>query len=197
MPTLTTTWYVSRHFTSDANRQFDPSRAQNHGPVDLADNGPQVEPFYTPGVASTAQHSPEMSQYNQSNPATSEGNYPAYGAQNVSRGPSSASSAGYGGRGGAATTSTPTTPFPMPSIPAGVATGAAAGAGYEGMTSKQREAYQEQQRFRVHNQGGAGPSGGAPMSPTGTSGSGGPVTVHEDGGALDDDNAGGGEIPPT
>jgi hypothetical protein len=127
------------------NFQFDPSRAQNHGPVDLADNGPQVEPFYTPGVASTAQHSPEMSQYNRSNPATSEGNYPAYGAQNVSRGPSSASSAGYAGRGGAATTSQPTTPFPMPSIPAGVATGAAAGAGYEGMTSKQREAYQEQQ----------------------------------------------------
>jgi hypothetical protein len=90
----------------------------------------------------------------------------------------------------------------MPAIPAGIAAGAGAGAaGYEGMSSKQREAYQEQQRFRVHNQGGAGPSGGAPpMSATGTSGSGGPVTVHEDGGALgEDDNGGAGnsEIPPT
>jgi hypothetical protein len=163
----------------------------------LADTGPQVEPFYTPGVASTAQHSPEMSQYNQSQPATSEGNYPAYGAQNVSRGPSSASSAGYAGYGANATT--PTTPFPMPSIPAGAALGpvvggAAAGAG---MSSKQREAYQEQQRYRVNNEGPSG-SGGTPMSPTGTSGSGGPVTVHEDGGALGDDDAGGGgEIPPT
>jgi hypothetical protein len=65
------------------------------------------------------------------------------------------------------------------------------------MSSKQREAYQEQQRYRVQNEGGSG-SGGAAMSPTGTSGSGGPVTVHEDGGALGDDNVGGGgEIPPT
>jgi hypothetical protein len=68
------------------------------------------------------------------------------------------------------------------------------------MNPKQREAYQEQQRFRVHNQGGgAGPSA-APMSPTGTSGSSGPVTVHEDGGAYgEDDNAGSSapEIPPT
>jgi hypothetical protein len=65
------------------------------------------------------------------------------------------------------------------------------------MSSKQREAYQEQQRYRVNNEGPSG-SGGTPMSPTGTSGSGGPVTVHEDGGALGDDDAGGGgEIPPT
>jgi hypothetical protein len=135
-----------------------------------------------------------MTQYNGSQPATSEGNYPAYGAQGVSRGPSSASSAGYAGQGASATT--PTTPFPMPSIPAGVATGAVAGAGGAAALgapySKQREAYGD--RFRVQNEGGSG-SGGQPMSPTGTSGSGGPVTVHEDGGALDD-NAGG-EIPPT
>jgi hypothetical protein len=140
-----------------------------------------------------------MSQYNQSNPATSEAAYGAYGAQNVSRGPSSASSGAYGGRGGPATTSTPTTPFPMPSIPAGVATGAAAGAGVGALSSKQREAYQEQQRFRVNNDGG--PSGAPPMSPTGTSGSGGPVTVHEDGGAVGEDNGNsfglGPEIPPT
>lgn len=180
------------------NKQFDPSRAQNHAPVDLADTGPQVEPFYAPGVASTAQHSPEMSQYNQSQPATSEVNYPAYGAQNVSRGPSSASSAGYAGYGTAAAT-TPTTPFPMPSIPAGAAlgpvVGGAAGAGAAGMSAKQREAYEQRQR----NYAGGSGSGGAPMSPTGTSGSGGPVTVHEDGGALgeDDNVGGGGEIPPT
>jgi len=84
----------------------------------------------------------------------------------------------------------------MPSIPAGVATGAAAGAGGAAALgapySKQREAYGD--RFRVQNEGGSG-SGGQPMSPTGTSGSGGPVTVHEDGGALDD--SAGGEIPPT
>lgn len=179
------------HADFDDN-MFDPSRAQNHGPVDLADNGPPVEPFYTPGVASTAQHSPEMAQYPHSQAATSESGYPAYGAQNVSRGPSSASSGGYAGRG--AGMSQPTTPFPMPSIPAGVATGAAAD---HGMSAKQREAYQEQQRFRVHNQ--AGPSGGPPMSPSGTSGSG-PVTVHEDGGVAGDDDNGpnfGSEIPPT
>lgn len=156
-----------------------------------------MEPFYTPGVASTAQHSPEMSQYPQSQAATSEGGYAAYGAQNVSRGPSSASSGGFAGRG--AGMSQPTTPFPMPTIPAGMAAGAGAGAAAEhGMSAKQREAYQEQQRFRVHNQ--AGPSGGQPMSPSGTSGSG-PVTVHEDGGAAgDDDDNGpslGSEIPPT
>lgn len=188
------------HADFDDN-MFDPSRAQNHGPVDLADNGPQVEPFYTPGVASTAQHSPEMSQYPQSQAATSEGGYPAYGAQNVSRGPSSASSGGFAGRG--AGMSQPTTPFPMPTIPAGMAAGAGAGAGAaagDGMSAKQREAYQEQQRFRVHNQAGPGPSGGSPMSPSGTSGSGGPVTVHEDGGAAGEEDAGatlGSEIPPT
>lgn len=176
------------HADFDDN-MFDPSRAQNHAPVDLADNGPQVEPFYTPGVASTAQHSPEMSQYPHSQAATSEGGYPAYGAQNVSRGPSSASSGGFAGRGAGLTQ--PNTPFPVP-MPA-VHEG-----GQGGMSAKQREAHQEQQRFRVQNQAG-GSGSGQPMSPSGTSTSGGPVTVHEDGGAADDDNvgAGGSEIPPT
>lgn len=138
-----------------------------------------------------------MSQYPQSQAGTSEAAYAAYGAQNVSRGPSSASSGGYAGRGAAQPQPTTPFPMPMPSIPAGVAAGSPAEQG--GMSSKQREAYQEQQRFRVHNQGGAGGSG-QPMSPTGTSGSGGPVTVHEDGGVVSDEDLsgnGGSEIPPT
>jgi hypothetical protein len=185
--------------------QFDPSRAQNHAAVDLADSGPNtVEPFYTPGVASTAATSPEMSQYPRSAATTSDG---GYGAQDLSRGPSSATSAGFAGRG------TGMGQPPMPSIPdgyaagaAGVAGGAAAGGlAAGGMSSKQREAYSEQQRFRVANQnqygqssgynapGGSGnvSPGSEPMSPGGTSMSG-PVTVHEDAGAANDS-----EIPPT
>jgi len=188
------------------DNMFDPSRAQNHGPVDLADPGPgQVEPFYAPGVASTAAAtSPEMSQYPHSAATTSEGNY---GAQGVSRGPSSTgSSAGYAGRGAGGYGMNPSSPPPLPTIPAGVAAGAAGGvAGHEMMNAreaKQREAYQEQQRFRVQNQGyGAGPSASGaaspPMGPPIGSESGGPVTVHEDAGLAGDDVPLAQEIPPT
>lgn len=175
---------------------FDPSRSQNHAPVDLADPATNtVEPFYTPGPASTvgagtaaglaagsAATSPQMSQYPRSAATTSDG---GYGAQDLSRGPSTATSAGFAGRGAG------TTAFPE-AMPTGIAAGAAGG----GMAAKQREAYQEAQRFRVQNQasapGGSG-SGGMndPTSPVGSSGSG-PVTVHEDAGAIDQS-----EIPPT
>jgi hypothetical protein len=61
-------WFFLRkkrsHRDDFDDMMFDPSRAQNHAAVDLADPGaPTVEPFYTPGVASTAAASPEMSQY--------------------------------------------------------------------------------------------------------------------------------------
>lgn len=95
-----------------------------------------------------------------------------------------------------------------PGLGLGAAVGAGAGAAAAGsaMNPKQREAYQESQRFRVQNQGygnGAGPgasgsgsgagagAGGQPMSPIGSDGSAGNVTVHEDAGAFNP------EIPPT
>ena len=179
--------------------QFDPNRAQNHAPVDLADPGERtVEPFYAPGVASTASTSPEMSQYPRSAATTSSQG--GYGAQNLSRGPSSATSAGFAGRG--AGPYPQGFPEPMPAIAPveGSGSGAFGAVAGGGMAAKQREAYQEQQRFRVANQGGSGygGSGSEPMSPTGTSRSG-PVTVHEDAGAAGDDDgpALGAEIPPT
>jgi hypothetical protein len=187
--------------------QFDPSRSQNHAAVDLADPGaPTVEPFYTPGVASTAA-SPEMAQYPRSAATTSDGG----SAQDISRGPSSASSAGWAGRGAGGYGVT--TPPPMPTIPDQYAAeagagAAAAGAGAVGaMSAKQREAYQEQQRFHAAQHGytqgqvgGAGPSGAGgmhepPMSPTQGS-----VTVHTDAGTAapeDEEPNLGSEIPPT
>lgn len=142
-----------------------------------------------------------MTQYPRSAATTSDG---GYGAQDLSRGASSATSAGFAGRGAGAVPQGMEMPVPhpaMPSIPAGAVAGGAAGAAAGGvMGAKQREAYQEQQRLRVANQGGAGYSGGGePMSPTGTGWSG-PVTVHEDARSADDEDAGpalGAEIPPT
>lgn len=184
---------VSHHslaLRTRTNFQFDPSRAQNHAPVDLADDGHNtVEPFYTPGVASTAQ-SPQMSQYPQSAATTSDG----YGAQTLSRGPSSATSAGYAGLGAFGTMQMPE---PVPALPPS-ATGAAAATA--GMSAKQREAYQE----RVNRAGGSGsgPSyGNGPYGPSSSSSE--PrspdVTVAEDAGAYDehDSNAGPDTIPPT
>jgi hypothetical protein len=156
-----------------------------------------------------------MSQYPQSAPTTAA----SEGAQGVSRGPSTISSAGFAGRGTAnAYGMMPHSASPMPTIPdayaapagegaapngmglgAPVAAGAAAGAmAGSGMNAKQREAYQESQRFRVQNHGygggqpGAGAEGsGQPMSPTPTEFSNGNVTVHEDAGVFNP------EIPPT
>lgn len=172
---------------------FDPTRAQNHAQVDLADPGaPTIEPYYAGGVASTAATSPEMTQYPRSAATTSEGNY---GAQD--RDESTANSAGVAGRGaGAYPHGIEQMPVPMPS---GAAAGAGVGAMAGGaMGAKQREAYQEQQRFRVTNQGGPSGSGGEPMSPTGTTRSG-PVTVHDDAGSVkeEDEPNLGAEIPPT
>lgn len=163
-----------------------------------------------------------MSQYPRSAATTSDGGYGMNQGPggNVSRGPSSASAttAGYAGMGAGNGYGTTPFPEPMPSIPSGYASGAGAGAAgaaaglgagaaaVGGMSAKQREAYQEQQRLHVANQGGynagpsgAGPSGAAasqPMSPTSTEG----VTVHTDGGAApqdDDEPTYGPEIPPT
>lgn len=189
--------------------QFDPTRAQNHGPIDLADNGaPVVEPYRAPAVASTGA-SPEMAQYPRSAATPSDGGY----GQGVSRGPSTATSAGFAGRGAgpAGLESAAVSPSPPP-MPSGGALGAAVGAGGAAgmggaagaMNAKQREAYQEQQRFRVrdpYGQGQHGPAAGSsgiapPMSPTATSASGG-VTVHQDGGVAEDDPNMGSEIPPT
>lgn len=180
---------------------FDPNRTQNHAQVDLADPGERtVEPFYAPGVASTAANSPEMAQYPRSATTTSDA---AFEAQGLSRGASSATSAGFAGRGAGAAPQGMAFPTPnpaLPPIPTGVATGATAGITGGAMSAKQREAYQEQQRLRVANQGEAGYSGSAePTSPTGTNRSG-PVTVHEDARAAEEEDIGpslGAEIPPT
>lgn len=51
------------------------------------------------------------------------------------------------------------------------------------MTAKQQEAWREQQQFHVQNPNEASSSG--------------PVTVHTDGGAYNDLQASGNEIPPT
>ena len=166
--------------------------------MDLADSGPNtVEPFYTPGVASTAQ-SPQMTQYPGSASATSEG----YGAQGLSRGPSTATSAGYAGQGaGFGTMQMPEPHFGGAGGYGAAAAAGAAGVGagaMAGMSAKQREAYQDRQNNRVggpaaapQQYGGASGSGPAPMSPSSTSD--GPVTVAEDGGAYNENN----EIPPT
>jgi len=182
---------------------FDPNRAQNQGPVDLADaSAAVVEPYHTPGVASTA-ISPQMSQYPRSAATTSDGTYSAH---DLSRGPSTATSAGYAGRGagGYGVESALPTPAMPASAGAAFGAGAAGAAGAGAMSAKQTEAFREQQRFRVQNQswqpGQAGASGAAaapPMSPTATSGSGG-VTVHQDAGVVSDEEPTyASEIPPS
>lgn len=133
-----------------------------------------------------------MAQYPRS-AATSEG----YGNQSVSRGPSSATSAGFAGLGAA--TGGGFHPEAVEAIPVPHPTGAAAaagiGAGAMGagaMGAKQREAYQEAQRFRVTNEGQPGPNGSS--EPTS------PVTVHHDGGAyppVEEEETYGREVPPT
>lgn len=176
--------------------------------MDLADdNGPNtVEPFYTPGPASTAQgHSPEMSQPPRSAAATSDSGGYGYGDHGVSRGPSSASTAGYAGYGAGGYNN----PAPLASMPEasqyvsgpsagagsaaaiGAGAGVAGAAGAAGMSAKQREAYQERQRVHQQNQpGGSGYGGNSPTQET---------TVASDAGPYADDSptTQGGEIPPT
>lgn len=105
------------------------------------------------------------------------------GFESRSHGTSSATStAGYAGFGaGGGYGAQAVTAFPQ---------AVATGAGPE-MSEKQREAYQESQRFRVQNVTSptAGPSSAA-VPPA-------PVTVHQDGGAFVEADASGAEIPPT
>ena len=169
---------------------FDPSRAQNHAAIDLADTGPAtVEPYYTPGVASTVQ-SPEMQQYGPRSAATSS-DAGGQGAQDLSRGPSTATSAGFAGRGAFGSMQMPEPAPALPPIATGAGLGFGAGAATSAAEAKQREAYAERQRNYAAQ---AGPSGSGddsvPMSPTESSRTG-PVTVHEDAGEV------GSEIPPT
>ncbi|OXC68625.1 hypothetical protein AYX13_02830 [Cryptococcus neoformans] len=183
---------------------FDPGRPENQAPIDLGHDGgaPTVEPYYPPGVASTTA-SPEMSQYPRSAATASDGGYGAPSSGGLSNG----TSAGFAGRGagGHGMYDLNMEPLAMPTAhPTGVdgaaATGAAgfAGADVGAMGAKQREAYQEQQRFRVQNQHLAGSSGAhaQPMSPTDTDATG--VTVHRDAGAIEDEEPSyNNEIPPT
>lgn len=162
--------------------QFDPARAQNHAPIDLSDTAaPAIDPYeYQPvqGVAATSTGSPEMSQYYHSG----EGSDPyAHAAPSTHATSSTGGYAGFGagaaglGAGGFA----------------GAGAGVGAGAGHSafpsaaptGMTAKQQEAYREQQHFHIQNPGDASGSG--------------PVTVHTDGGAYNEVQANGNEIPPT
>ncbi|WWD07336.1 hypothetical protein V865_005434 [Kwoniella europaea PYCC6329] len=217
-------WFLLKRRRSNRDEfddmMFDPGRPEHQAPIDLGQEGndPTVEPYYTPGVASTTQ-SPEMAQYPRSAVTSSDG---GYGPQDVSRGPSTGTSAGFAGRGAGGydmqnlatmpmPTAHPTGIAPHPEIGAG-AGAAAGGLAAGGMSAKQREAYQESQRFRVQNQGGyggpaagPGPAGASgsnqlapPMSPTETSTSD-QVTVHQDGGRVQDEEepSYGAEIPPT
>lgn len=120
------------------------------------------------GVAATSNGSPEMSQYYHSSD-----NADPYGA-GVQRGPSTAdtsSTGGYAGLGAGAGF-------------AGVGAHVFPSAAATGRTAKQQEAWREQQQFHVQNPGEGG-------------GSGGPITVHTDGGAFNEVDASGHEIPPT
>lgn len=204
-------WFLLRrrksHRDDFDDMMFDPGRPENQAPIDLGQDGgaPTVEPFYAPGVASTAA-SPEMSQYPRSAATISDGGYGA--ASSGGPAPSIATSAGFAGRGagGHGMYDMNMEPMPMPTAhPTGVDAATAAGAaGFAGadlgaMGAKQREAFQEQQRFRVQNQGLAGSSGAhaQPMSPTSTDATN--VTVHRDAGAIEDEEESynNDEIPPT
>ncbi|BEJ11333.1 hypothetical protein CspHIS471_0107550 [Cutaneotrichosporon sp. HIS471] len=177
---------------------FDPARAQNHAPIDLADTAdtPQVDPYkYTPveGVAATSTGHHNQAQYGNYNAYDNYGNQPQM-AQ-ASYGPATASGTSESGYANAA------------GVGAGVASGlsgptssSGTSAGYAGMASgypmavptgsgpsdmshmspKQREAYEESQRLAVQNQS-------APAA----------VTVHQDGGAFTEVQSSGAEIPPT
>lgn len=197
---------------------FDPGRKQNHAPVDLADQHDNtVEPFYTPGPAST--QSPEMAQYGgpRSAAPTSESGGYGYGNDGgVSRGPSSASTGGFAGYNAGGQGYNPNALGAMPEASnyvtgagagpsggagygaaAGAGAGlAAAGAGGAAMSAKQREAYNERQRQYQAQQAYGQASGSgrdAAGSPTGQ------THVTEDAGpyAEDEPQRQGGEIPPT
>ncbi|KAL1409818.1 hypothetical protein Q8F55_003815 [Vanrija albida] len=166
---------------------FDPARPQNHAAIDLSDTAgaPTVDPYnYQPSSAGVASTSVETTQYGGPVSIPSGGPHSNAGFESRSHGTSSATStagyAGFGAGGGYGAQA-------LNAFPQAVATGS----GPE-MSDKQREAYQESQRFRVQNVTSptAGPSG--PSAPPA------PVTVHEDGGAfVDTDTAGATEIPPT
>ncbi|WVN89755.1 uncharacterized protein L203_104985 [Cryptococcus depauperatus CBS 7841] len=182
---------------------FDPGRPENQGPIDLGPEGEAtVEPYYAPGVASTGA-SPEMTQYPRSAATTSDG---GYGAPS-SGGPPTSTSTGFAGlgAGGAGLNNFNMEPMPMPTAhPTGLdpaLAGAAAGVtgtpDVNAMTAKQREAYQESQRYKAQNS--SGPSNVPPMSPTPTDATGlTGITVHRDGGAVEEDEPQyTNEIPPT
>lgn len=176
--------------------------------MDLADDegAPTVDP-YSYGVASTsATHtSPDMSQHHSygeygatlspgaavtaSHSGTSESNYYA-GAEGLSH--ATSSSAGYAGRGAGAAG---VTPFPTAQV-AGGPSQPVPGNVYDpataGMSAKQMEAYQESQRFHIQNQPNS-PTYGGPSLAGPSDG----ITVHQDGGAFEEEAATGNEIPPT
>lgn len=189
--------------------QFDPARAQNHAPIDLADSAaaPQIDPYgYTPveGVASTAAGPRDQAQYGNYNAYDNYGDQPqmaqaGYGPTTVSGTSDSgyANAAGVGagvasGVSGATSSSATSTGYAGrgASYPSGAPSGYGMPIPMPGssggpsdtshMTGKQLEAYQEQQRLAVQN----------PSAPGG-------VTVHQDGGAFTEAATSGSEIPPT
>lgn len=188
---------------------FDPSRAQNHAPIDLAEteSTPQVDPYkYTPveGVAATSTGHLNQGQYGNYAAYDNYGNQPQM--EQTSYGPtivSGTSESGYPNAAGvgagvpqavSGTTSSSGTSAGYvgmgPSYPAGnpgygmpvpmVAANTSGPSDMSHMSPKQQEAYQESQRLAVQNQT-------APAN----------VTVHQDGGAFTEAQASGSEIPPT
>lgn len=116
---------------------------------------------------------------------TSESRY----ADGVSRNPSTAASTNYAGLGAGYAAAEGAQNFPQAHPTGeGSSSGAQAVPPMEaGMSSKQREAYQESQRFHVQN----------PSNPYAGEAAPGPVTVHTDGGAYTEAQTSAPEIPPT
>ncbi|BEI80252.1 hypothetical protein CcaverHIS002_0107810 [Cutaneotrichosporon cavernicola] len=186
---------------------FDPARAQNHAPIDLADTAdtPHVDPYkYTPveGVAATSTGHHNQAQYGNYNAYDNYGNQPqmaqaSYGHTTVSgtSEPGYANAAGVGagvasGLSGATSSSGTSagyagmgSGYPAGNAPSGYPMAVPTGSGpsdMSHMSPKQREAYEDSQRLAVQNQG-------VPEA----------VTVHQDGGAFTEVQTSGAEIPPT
>lgn len=190
-------------------QQFDPARAQNHAPIDLADTdgAPQIDPYkYTPveGIAATAAAHQDLHSDQQYNGYNAYGNQPqmaqaGYGPASVSATSESGgylNAAGVGSGGMSRATSSSATSagfagrgsgypggapsaFPMPMTSGPATTSSGPSADAPHMSAKQLEVHNERQRLAIQNQ-----------SPSA-------VTVHEDGGAFIEADASGSEVPPT
>ncbi|KLT38335.1 hypothetical protein CC85DRAFT_289611 [Cutaneotrichosporon oleaginosum] len=192
---------------------FDPARAQNHAPIDLADtaDAPQIDPYkYTPveGVAATSTGHHDQGQYGNYNAYDNYGNQQqmvqtGYGPATVSGTSESGyvNAAGVGAGAGIAsgvsraTSSSATSAgyagrgsgYPSPG-------GAPAGYGMAGPVSGPSSGPSDQSHMSGKQlEAYQDRQRLAVQNPSGPGG----VTVHQDGGAFTEAQASGAEIPPT